>query len=283
MSFPSSCVPSCCPPVIQNTQIPGPQGLPGTPCTPCTNGVDAFTITTADFVVPVTGNNVLVTVGNSIFLVVGQNVMIGQGAGAALANPGPMNGQVVSLPSTLSIQVKALGYPGDVIAGTTISSGAVVSVAGQQQASPIGIADGGTGQITAAAAAKALTARYRMLGSIIGANFNSTADQAMSGMPSKYVVRRIMITNASVDLSAGTIPLGGFYTAPAKGGTAVVAAGQSYAALTASTKWMDATIAAAALSGTDALVAATFYLSLSTAHAAPATCDVYVFGEDLSS
>lgn len=283
MPSPVPCTPCCTTPQVTN--IPGAPGLNGVGLAGA-NGVNAYTLTTADFVVPVTGNNVTITVLSTAFMVIGQVLIIGKG-GAALANPGPMTSQVVTIPGATSVQVKALGYVGDVIAGTTIGTGtnlggAVVSPSGLQTASPIGIANGGTGQITAAAAAKALFARYRLLASIIGADFNSTGDQAMGGLPAKYIARRIVVTNASVDLSAATVPAGGIYTAAAKGGTAIVAAAQLYSALTTANKWLDLTIAAAALSGTDILIAATLYLSLTTAHGAAATADVYVFGEDLS-
>ena len=144
------CAPSC-PPVLQTVNVPGGQGLNGQNGTNGTNGVNAFTTTTADFTVPVTNSNVTISVVNSGWVVVGQVLIVGQGVGSALADPGPMNGQVVSIPSATSIQLKALGYPGDVTSGTVIGSGtgtggAVVGPAGQEQASPVGIADGGTGQ-----------------------------------------------------------------------------------------------------------------------------------------
>lgn len=138
------------------------------------------------------------------------------------------------------------------------------------------------GQVTSAmmAASAKFLGRYGLLGAFVGANFNSTGDQAITMASSKYIIRRIVVTNASVDLSGATIPLGGIYTNAAKAGTIIVAAAQSYAALTASTKWLDLTLTAVV--GTDVLTAATTYLSLSTAHGSAATADVYVFGEDLS-
>ena len=62
-----------------------------------------------------------------------------------------------------------------------------------------------------------------LLGKLIGANMNSTADQqiTMFSNPSKFILRRIVVTNASISLSTAA---GGVYTAASKGGTAVVAA-----------------------------------------------------------
>ena len=80
-----------------------------------------------------------------------------------------------------------------------------------------------------------------LLGKLIGANMNSTADQqiTMFSNPSKFILRRIVVTNASVSL---TTAAGGVYTAASKGGTAVVAAAQAYSSLTASTLFLDLTL-----------------------------------------
>ena len=42
-----------------------------------------------------------------------------------------------------------------------------------------------------------------LLGSLIAANFNSTADQQITifSNPSKYIIRRIVVTNASANLT----------------------------------------------------------------------------------
>lgn len=282
MSAATPCVPCCSTP--QSVNIPGLEGLPGTNGL---NGQSAFTITLGDILIPaVVGNNVVapVLVGSTNWMVVGQILIIGQGPGAALVNPGPATFQVVAITNPTTLTLKYLGYPGDAGVGLLISTGAYVSPAGVQSstvANPLPVANGGTGQTTAASAARALTSRFRMIGSIIGANFNSTADQAIAGLPSLWIPRRIVVTNASADLSAATIPLGGFYTGAAKTGTAIVAAGQSYSPLSTSAKWMDLTLAAAVLSGTDAMTVTTIYFSLSTAHGGAATADIYVFADDL--
>ena len=80
-----------------------------------------------------------------------------------------------------------------------------------------------------------------LLGSLIAANFNSTADQQITifSNPSKYIIRRIVVTNASASLSTAA---GGIYTAVSKGGTAVVAAAQAYSTLTGSTLFLDLTL-----------------------------------------
>ena len=72
--------------------------------------------------------------------------------------------------------------------------------------------------------------------------------------------------------------VGGIYTAITKGGTAVVAAAQVYTVCSASTKFLDLTIAVTA----DVLTATTLYLNLTGDNAGAATADLYIFGEDLS-
>lgn len=115
-----------------------------------------------------------------------------------------------------------------------------------------------------------------LLGVLKSANFNSTADQAISIAASKYIIRRIVVATPSTSL---TLAVGGLYDAASKGGNAIVAATQVYTALTGSTKFLDLTLAA--LLTTDVLTAATLYLSLTTAQGGVATADVYLFGDVL--
>lgn len=262
--------------------------MPGTNAINGTNGVNAYTITTADFVVPVTGNNVTISVLNTAWMVIGQVLIIGQGT-TVIADPGPMHGQVMAIPNASTVTVKALGYVGDVVAGTTIGTGtnlggAVVSPSGLLLTAPLGIADGGTGQATANAAAVALGARERLLAKIIGANMNSAADQALTPqggvMPANYHVQDIYAWNASINL---TVAAGGIYTAPAKAGIVIVPAAQVYTALTAAAKFKQLTLdPTAGGPTTDIMTAATLYLSLTTPQGAAATADIYIFGHDLS-
>lgn len=121
--------------------------------------------------------------------------------------------------------------------------------------------------------------RYGLLGSLIGADMNSTGDQVItieSGV-TKYIIRRIVVTNASISL---TTAAGGIYTNAAKAGTVVVAAAQVYSALTAAAKFKDLTLEA--IVGTDILTATMIYLSLTTGQGAPATASVFVFGENVT-
>ena len=113
------------------------------------------------------------------------------------------------------------------------------------------------------------------LGFLKSANMNSTSDQAISINSAKYVIRRIIVCNASTSL---TLAVGGFYAAASKA-TAIVASTQVFTALTGSTKTLDTTLNALALS--DTRTETTLYLSLTTAQGGAATADVYIFGDNL--
>lgn len=111
------------------------------------------------------------------------------------------------------------------------------------------------------------------IGKLIGANMNSTADQAITIGSGNYIIRRITVTNASVSL---TTAVGGVYPTTSKGGTALVAAGQVYTTLSAPTKVLDATLAT-----TDRQTVTTIYLSLTNPQGSTATADIYIWADKL--
>ena len=122
-----------------------------------------------------------------------------------------------------------------------------------------------------------------LLGKLISANMNSTADQQITMLdnPSKFLLRRIVVTNASISL---TTAAGGVYTAASKGGTAVVAAAQAYSSLTTSALFLDLTLSATGSASTTVKSnIPNLYLSLTTAQGAAATADVYVYGDILEA
>ena len=122
-----------------------------------------------------------------------------------------------------------------------------------------------------------------LLGKLIGANMDSTADQriVMFSNPSKFILRRIVVTNASISL---TTAAGGVYTAASKGGTAVVASSQAYSSLSASTLFLDLTLNTSGSASTTVKSSIpNLYLSLTTAQGAAATADVYVYGDILQA
>ena len=119
---------------------------------------------------------------------------------------------------------------------------------------------------------------FRVVGKLLGANMNITTDQVITLAPQadKFIVTNIIATNASISL---TTAAGGIYTAVAKGGSAIVAAGQVYSALTAATKFVALTLAGTALTDVyDAATQLSFWLSLTTPQGAAATADIYIYG-----
>lgn len=120
-----------------------------------------------------------------------------------------------------------------------------------------------------------------VLGKLIGANFNSTADQAIAiTLPAgatRYAITNVWATNGSVNM---TTAQGGLYSAAAKGGIVIVAATQAYTALTAAAKLQRAVVDAAG-GQVNVLTGTTIYLSLTTAQGAAATADVFVLGVPL--
>ncbi len=112
--------------------------------------------------------------------------------------------------------------------------------------------------------------QYRVLGKLLGANFNVTTDQTVALGYGHAIVTDIVVTNVSTSL---TLAAGGFYTGAAKGGTVIVAATQVYAALTAAGLALKAVMAAPVR-----ITSAQIFFSLTTAQGGPATGDIYVLG-----
>lgn len=92
---------------------------------------------------------------------------------------------------------------------------------------------------------------------------------------SKYVVRRMSVTNCSSTLAASLATVG-LYTGAGATGTTVVTLGLLQA-LTASTKYVDMTLALT----TDVLTASTLYIRNGVTAGSAITCDVYVIGDVL--
>lgn len=116
----------------------------------------------------------------------------------------------------------------------------------------------------------------RLLAVATGVNVNSTGDQATLAInnASSYSVSNVVFTNASTSL---TTAAAGLFTAPAAGGTGLVA-NAALSALTSSTVVSQRTVASTALQ-----TAQNLYLNVGTAQGAAATMDVYVYGYDFST
>ena len=124
----------------------------------------------------------------------------------------------------------------------------------------------------------------QVLASLLSADFNSIADQALL-IPTSitaFMITGIVVTNASLSL---TTAVGGFYPQAAKGGVAIVAASQVYSSLTDVTKLLNCTVVAAALATRYSRTNVpdwAIYLSLSIAQGTYGTADIYLLGTDLT-
>lgn len=113
-----------------------------------------------------------------------------------------------------------------------------------------------------------------LCGVLKGANFNTTADQAITITPpsTTYTLAQVRFAAPSISM---TTAAGGVYTAASKGGLAIVPAATAYTGLTTST--LNAagytTTVTPVLAGTQNT---TLYFSLTTAQGAAATADIYV-------
>lgn len=132
----------------------------------------------------------------------------------------------------------------------------------------------GTAPVTTAALAATfapLLGTETILFRIRNANMNITTDQIMTkiGTFTNYIPRYFLAYNASISL---TTAAGGIYTAAAKGGTAMVAAGQVYSGLTNASQVLQLTLA-----NSDQRAQIPI-LSLTTAQGAASTMDLILVG-----
>ena len=119
------CQPCDSDPIVVNT--PGPQGNPGTNGTNGANGENAFSYTTASFIVPAFGVSVVVPVANTSFLpesVAGQFFVSVQGCGYLQVTS--VDGLLVTLQNPLA---GVLGVP-NAIPTTVIPLGSLITLSG---------------------------------------------------------------------------------------------------------------------------------------------------------
>lgn len=114
----------------------------------------------------------------------------------------------------------------------------------------------------------------RLLAVYQGVNANVTGDTVLPIINSTtYSVKNVVFTNASISL---TTAAAGVFTAPAAGGTGIVA-NAALSALTGPTVVSERTVASTA-----AQTGQNLYVNVGTAQGAAATFDVYVYGYDLT-
>lgn len=107
-------------------------------------------------------------------------------------------------------------------------------------------------------------------------SMNSTADQPITMRSDRFIIRRIVVCNRSGTVTSA---VGGIYTAPAKGGAALVPNTQVYSALDTAAKFVDLTLAAAL--STQVVTTSPLYFSLTTPQGSAGQADVYIIGDDV--
>jgi hypothetical protein len=114
---------------------PGSRGTAGVDAVAGTPGVDAFTTTEAQFIMPAVNGSTVVSVNNSVWAAIGQSVFV-EGAGQF---------EVVAKPTSTQLTLKNLGYAANFAPATVVALGKRVSpsgVAGGQGSDALAGADG---------------------------------------------------------------------------------------------------------------------------------------------
>jgi hypothetical protein len=133
---------SCACPDPTVVLVPGSPGADGSAGQAGAAGIDSFTLTTSQIVTPAIGNQVLVNVVESAWSAPLQTLVISDGTNVT-------HWTVVSIVSTITMNLQFLGYPGDATPGTIIATNAKVSPSGVLAALaaplPTAITDNSTG------------------------------------------------------------------------------------------------------------------------------------------
>jgi hypothetical protein len=118
--------------------------------------------------------------------------------------------------------------------------------------------------------------RYGLLGSRMNVDLNAGGTDSTIAMDSaRYRIDKIILDNATANITTATA---GVFTAGGGGGTTVVTSA-ALAALTATTKFMDMTLAGGVTS--DVLTDATLYFRVGTPQGGAALVNVWIFGYSL--
>ncbi len=122
MSASTNCDCACSDPTV--VSVPGQPGENGENGDAGTNGVNAFTLLNGASNIPaIVGNSLTYVVDSSAWMAIGEKIFIGDGTSQATF-------EVTALPSTTSVELTWLEYPGDSAGGSPLLDNAVVTPTG---------------------------------------------------------------------------------------------------------------------------------------------------------
>jgi hypothetical protein len=150
------------------------------------NGINAIGIVASDFVIPAIGSTVTVTLDSTAWCVVG----------AIVIATGPANFLVTVVPSSVTVTLEFLGYPGDIAPANTILAGSIVAPAGQR--------GGSTLYYTSTGADLAATAFMDII-EITGATKTVTLPTAVGIAGKVYTIKLTAASTGTVACSGGQI------------------------------------------------------------------------------
>lgn len=119
----TNCDCACPDPTV--TEIPGAAGEAGAAGADGTDGINAYTTTTSDITLPAAAGPVVLATSVAVasWMAIGQIVFISDGTNTA-------HFSVLTVPSSTSVTLNWLDYPGDAAGTTVIASGAKISPSG---------------------------------------------------------------------------------------------------------------------------------------------------------
>lgn len=119
--------------------------------------------------------------------------------------------------------------------------------------------------------------QHRILGYVHGINFQTTGDQAVPILATvpRYVITGVYLGNCNASISV----TGGIFDGASRSGQAVIPS-QMYAVTVGAANIVQAPLASGAAG--HIFTASQIFLNLTVGNAAPAVCDLYIDGIDLS-
>lgn len=130
MALPDSVASQCCVPCadVPTSQVPGPAGTDGDDGSDGADGVNAYTTTSAAFVMPAEGASIAVSVGSTTWMVVGQALAVQTAGTMTVASVTNSTTVVLANPENTATSA----YSANAAPGTNIPSGSKIAPSGVQ-------------------------------------------------------------------------------------------------------------------------------------------------------